>query len=99
MSQKFKEFAFKVLFWTKKPLSSHSFLCGIMMLCKKGNSFTSRINAGLLGDGETLVAKESEHPGSCCGERQAHTEPADDKDIVSLNLFLILTVNPRNRQA
>ena len=29
------------------------------MLCKNGNSFRGRINAGLLGDRETLEAKES----------------------------------------
>ena len=46
-------------FQTKTPLSSHSFLWGIRMLCKNGNSFRGRINAGLLGDRETLEAKES----------------------------------------
>lgn len=43
--------------WTKTPLSSHSFLRSIMMLCKKGKPFRSGINAGLLGDRETLATK------------------------------------------
>ena len=89
MSQKFKEFAFKVLFWTKKPLSSHSFLWGIMMLCKKGNScrYSNQCRASW-GQRDIGGKREPEHTGSCCGERQAHTEPTEDKDIVSLTYFL-----------
>lgn len=63
-------------FWTKTPLSSHSFLRSIMMLCKKGKPFLqngkpfrSGINARLLRDRGTLVTKRvcSAH-GAAVGE-------------------------------
>lgn len=84
-------------FRTKTPLSSHSFLRGIMMLYKKGSPFRSRINAGLLGDRETLATKESlQHTGSCFGERRARAERTAD-GRVSFNLLLILN-NPWDHQ-
>lgn len=71
------------LFQTKTPLSSHSLVRSIMMLCKKWKPFRSRINAGLLRDRETLATAYMEllwgKPGTCSHTMSAgpcRTRPA-----------------------